>query len=213
MRRVNEENRKAFNVVRSQNARRTACREEVIKFRSEVLRKWRMDNPEKFMEIMRKGQSSPKRSRAEEWLYNNMLRERGFKRWVLVRCGKILKQVDFVRNKIWIEVDGCWHFGILFHKKSRFDPDKVHSRDVMLCAEAEKRGFTLIRLGTTGCWRGNGKRILREEWQDALKTLIKNRPEGVWLCGESYRSDMWEKDACSTWKFVTTPIILNSLME
>jgi hypothetical protein len=211
MRRVNSENREKFNKIRSKNAERTSMRPEIIKRRSAILQKWRDNNHEKFMEIMKKGQKAEKRSRAEEWMHENLLKD--YKRNVQIRCGEKLKQVDFVKDNIWIEIDGCWHFGIEFsHKQNRFDPSRVHQRDIMLCNEASNRGnVILIRIGL-GCWRGAGKRKLGGEWEKVLQMIIGSKKQGVWLLGKSYLQGLWEKDTCSIWKYVTSPTILPSLM-
>ena len=212
MRSTNDKFREKFNKIRSQNAIRTANRPDIIEFRSEVLAKWRKENPEKYQQILRDGRKSLRNSRAEEWIFKNVLSSLQYKRGSQIRCGSKLKQVDFVKGNIWIEVDGCWHFGIEF-SKGRFDANKVHARDMMLCKEAELRGdVSLVRLGLD-CWRGNGKRKLGEEWQTALEKLLKNPKPGIWLFGKSYQQGVWEKDICLTWKYVTQPTILPSLME
>jgi hypothetical protein len=119
-----------------------------------------------------------------------------------------LKEVDFIRGNIWIEVDGCWHFGMNF-TQTRYDPTKIHARDLMLCKEAERRGtITLVRLAPD-CWRGNGKAKLKLEWAAALNAILSNPKPGIWFFGESYLHGLWEKDICMTWKYVTNPITFN----
>ena len=210
MRMVNASYKDQFHTVRSENAKRTALRPDIIKRRAEVLALWRKSHPEEFKKITLKAQSAVKKSMAEEWLSKHVLTT-GYERSSQVRCGDRLKQVDFVcpEKGIWIEVDGCWHFGMTFTKKTRFDENKVHERDMMLCKEAQKRGLMLIRLGLE-CWRGHGKRMLKDEWKTALDTLLRNPIPGVWFFGKSYLQGLWEKDICTTWRYVTDPITLRS---
>jgi len=190
----------------SETAKKTSARPDIQKQRAERLARWRQENPEKFIAIMEKGCRAVKRSKAEEWLEKNVLLELGFRRNVRVRCGQNRKQCDFVRKDFWVEVDGCWHFGVKFSRNtsSRYDVNKVHVRDVMLNKEAERRGLTLVRLGLD-CWRGNGHRILRDEWLELLLRMISSPSPGVYLFGKCYEQGVWASDRCSTWKYVTHP--------
>lgn len=189
----------------SKTAQKTSARPEIQKKRAAVLAKWRKENPEAFAETTKRAQKAAKPSRAESWLQENVLKGLGFRRNAQVRCGEHRKQCDFVRGDFWIEVDGCWHFGMEFAKK-RYSAEQVHERDVMLNMEAERRKIVLVRLGL-GCWRGNGRYKLKGEWRMLLMALLENPVPGVYLFGECYTQGMWASDKCTTWKYVTKPTI------
>jgi very-short-patch-repair endonuclease len=187
----------------SRAAKKTSSRPEILAQRAERLAAWRKRSPEEFRATLQKMQASPRDSKAEKWLQENVLGGLGFTRNQQVRCGEKLKQVDFTRPDFWIEVDGCWHFGMDF-AKHRYSPEKIHERDVMLNREALRRGITLVRLGLN-CWRASGKRALKDEWKIPLMQLLQRPVLGVFLFGECYTQGLWASDRCETWKYVTQP--------
>ena len=89
----------------SESARKTSARPEIQAARAANLKQWREENPEKFAKCTEAAWKSPKLSRMENWLRNQLdwKSER-------VRCGVDRKSVDFVNGMIWIEVDGFYHF-------------------------------------------------------------------------------------------------------
>ena len=125
----------------SETAKKTAQRPEIIAQRANNLKKWREANPEKFAKITEAAWKSPKKSRMENWLREQL-------KWnsERIRCGEERKQVDFVKDKIWIEVDGFYHFfEHSSNSENQFRLLKVQKRDKMLNEECVKRGDEIGR--------------------------------------------------------------------
>lgn len=183
-------------------ARKTSSRKDIIESRTNVLKKWREKNPEKIQEILEKGRkigSLHRISREEDYLWNYVIDKEKFERSVTIICKEeSKKEVDFVSKKedIFIEVDGCWHFGMDFVKKkmTRYNPDKIHKRDLMLIDEIEKRGNLLIRIDA-GCFANSGIRRLKLEWEKIFNIIInKKNISGIYLLGNFYlQSNLWLK--------------------
>ena len=200
-----------FKATASITAIKTSARPEIQQQRAERLAIWRKNNPEKMTIITNKAIKAAKKSKAEEWLAVNLLNSLGYQRLAKIQCGEKLKQVDFLKDNMIIEVDGCWHFGQDFStKKRKVNPLKTHQRDIMLIQEVEKRQSTLIRVGI-GCYNGNGK--MRAAWLEILLKLLVEKLKGIWLLGKYYQLGLWVNDICTTWKYVTHPTIFSSLME
>jgi len=196
---------KVFREKASETAKKTSARPEIQKQRAAVLKKWREENPEKIKEILAKGRQSPKNSKAEIWIMENHLQKRNFQNKHSIMCGKKSKEVDFVRENIWIEIDGCWHFGPEFTKHTRYTGENVHKRDLTLIQEAQRRKIvTLIRVGVD-CMMGHGKTKIKPEWEKLFLQIVDDPIPNIYLFGESYLSNIWEKDICTTWKYVINP--------
>ena len=198
----------AFSVT----ARRTSARPEIQASRAANLKRWRDENPEKFREAVAKSTlASGKRSKNECGL-------RALIDWpqAQVRCGTERKQVDFVSEKVWIEVDGYYHF---FSPKRRPAPRKrpqrplenVQTRDEMLNAEARRRGITLIRLAGSCFHTSTGR--LRLIWEPWLMAMLRSPTPGVWCAGALYESCPWASGGCTILRSPPPPTTSSSQTE
>lgn len=187
----------------SETAKRTSARPEIQAARAALLRKWREENPEAFSKCTAAAQASPKRSKPEAWLRENLLL--GWPQGQ-IRCGEERKQVDFISESVWVEVDGFFHF---FEVKRIRDtrPSRlkrtlavVQGRDAMLNQEARSRGICLIRVGVD-CFARDG--ALRDEWKRTFTAMLHSMPPGVWCLGRLYEPVLWAQDGCTILKFPT----------
>jgi hypothetical protein len=173
-----------------------------IQARNEGWRLWRENNPEKFHRNMEKARKAVKLSKMESWLRNS-----GTLTWepTQIRCGSERKQVDFVSpdHKIWVEVDGSFHFVEFTPKKStKASLAVVQARDAMLNQECLKRqDVTLIRLDMN-CFCGRDRR-LKPKWLQWLSAMLLSPQPGIWCCGELYESVPWAQGTCTILKSPT----------
>ena len=173
----------------SETAKRTSARSDIQAQRAEQLKRWRDANPEAFMEITRKAQGSPKRSKMET-LLEPWLTELGFTRNVQLRAEGQRKQVDFVNRLTGtvIEVDGPWHF--LPIRGSAY-LGKVQQRDRMLDREILARSWRMIRISMQHFKSHTGE-VDPTVWQQ-VQTLLQHQTEsGIWCFGSLYESVSWD---------------------
>lgn len=173
----------------SETAKKTAARGEIQQQRAQRLKNWRDANPEAFSEIRAKAHASPKRSKMESWLAP-LLAEWGFVRNIRLRCGGLLKQVDFVHweQEILIEVDGPWHF---LPVRSPESLTKVQQRDRMLDAEVIRRGWRMIRFSMENFRSHTGE--LKSPSLEQLRILVEDRTwSGIRCFGSLYEQISWD---------------------
>jgi hypothetical protein len=174
----------------SETAKKTSLRKDVQEARALQLKKWRDKNPEKFSESILKAQKSPKKSRMEIWVRNKLNWEPSY-----VRCGQKRKFVDLVKDNIWIEVDGCFHFWEIKLKNSKrlHNFKNVQERDHMLKEEAiARKNITLFRLSLSIFHRRTGE--MYPEWYTLFQNMLQSPIPGVWCLGEYYELCPWAKD-------------------
>ena len=195
---------KLFREKASSTAIKTSARKEIQKQRSERLKKWRVQNPDKFRDIwknMTKSRKKWKKSKPEiflvSWLdkkypdifeWGKMIRSKEF-----LKNGKSdRKQVDF-RSKdrsIFIEIDGPFHFENLSREKQLNSDDindaisKTINRDEMLEKIILDKSKTLIRIGY-GCWQ-NRSGIIKEQVLLKVSQIIEQKLIGIYKLGECY---------------------------
>lgn len=177
-------------------AKKTSARPEIQAARSEKLRLWREREPERFKEIAQKAMRSAKKSKAEAWMRNHL----GWTEAQVV-CGVDRKQVDLVSptKKIWIEVDGHWHFFGHRSKKEKPRPDLLairQARDSMLNAEARRRGDVMLVRMAASCFVSSSGRI-RDDWLEWLTATLLSPTPGVYCAGELYESAPWALEGCT----------------
>lgn len=199
-----ESHRKASSIT----ARITSARPEIQQQRAERLKKWRKENPEKFAKCTEAAQRSSKKSRMEAWL-RMQINWKGKKIRCKKRPNKKWKQVDFVKGKIWIEVDGFYHF--FEHPKNveskKFRLPTVQQRDEMLLEECIRRkDVMLIRLDMT-CFHSSTGRM-KTQWWTLLQSMLISVTLGIYCLGELYESCPWAKNKCTIWKSPVQPTTL-----
>lgn len=183
-----------------------------IQARVEGSRRWRSRHPEVFKANLERARSHRKTSKMETWL-----RTSGTLPWpsAQIRCGDQRKQVDFVSpdHKIWVEVDGSFHFVDFAPKKSaKASLANVQARDAMLNREARARGnVTLIRMDAS-CFCGRERR-LTSAWAEWLIAMLRSPVPGIWCCGKSYKSVPWDHEGCTILKLLTPSTTSSSLTE
>jgi hypothetical protein len=186
----------------------------------EAARKWRAVNPQAFAENTRKMYETPKTrknglpySKAEHWLRKSgVLTWDGMQVQCLTESGRERKQVDFVSpdHKIWVEVDGFFHFFELAPRKLR-KPSLVYvqARDAMLNEEARHRGdVMLIRLSGNCFKTANGK--MRDGWLTWFIAMLHSPVPGVWCAGALYESVPWARSGCVILKSLTPSTTFSS---
>jgi hypothetical protein len=183
-------------VASSKTARLTSARPEIQAARAENLRKWREANPEAFAKCVEAAMRSPKRSKMETWLRLQL-------GWDMarIRCKKtkIQKQVDLVKGKVWIEVDGFYHFLENPHVGRKQTLQDVQQRDLLLKNEAIRRGdITLLRLGMECFASSTG--AMKLEWYQLLQDMLASPIPGVWCFGKLYESCPWASEGCTILK-------------
>lgn len=206
-RQLNHNTSDAQRLAASIAAKKTSSRRDIQLQRASRLRKWQLEHPEEFRAIIMKLQSSPKnKSKADEWLRTKIPWPQG-----QVSCGSDRKQVDFVSDNVWIEVDGFWHFFLPARKKDR-RPSRlkrtllsVQDRDVMLNHEAIRRGVMLLRIAGS-CFKSHTGEM-REEWLPIVLAMLRYPTPGVWCLGRLYEYAPWAQKECTILKFPTQSII------
>lgn len=200
----------------AQNAEKVIEHSRILIERARI---WRRENPEAFAEATRKMVQAPKRrkdgspwSKAEAWL-----RKTGTLTWdsAQVRCGEERKQVDFVGpdHKIWVEVDGFFHFFELKAKRSRKAPlATVQARDAMLNEEARRRGDVMLLRFSGGCFRSSDGKM-KVEWSGWLSAMLRSPIPGIWCCGKLYESVPWVSGGCTILKSPTRDTTSSSPTE
>jgi very-short-patch-repair endonuclease len=175
----------------SETAKKTSARSDVQEQRSAQLKKWRVDNPEKFAATLAKAMASPKLSKMEMYLEPYLV-EKGFTRSVRMSCGdtKTLKQVDFVhkKQKIVIEVDGPWHF-LPIHSVEQLAT--VQARDHLLNQEIMRRNWRLIRLSMQ-CFKSNTGVLITPNLETLFSKIDDNTWMGVLCFGSLYEPRFWD---------------------
>jgi hypothetical protein len=184
----------------SETAKRTSARRDIQLQRAERLKRWREENPEKFKKTIQLAMKSPKKSKMESWLRDDL----GWKSRY-VRCGDDRKFVDMANGKIWIEVDGCFHFWEVKRKNSKRPHNfkRVQERDNMLKEEALRRkNITLIRLSMS-CFYRKGR--MKEEWYTLLLNMLRSPKPGVFCAGEFYEHCPWADSSVTILKSPVLP--------
>lgn len=173
----------------SQSAINTSKRPDILLKRTENLKKWREENPEALDAIFRSGQLSSKKSKLEMWVKNNLLKDGWSPQ--RIECNQDRKYVDFVNGKIWIEIDGPFHFYEMFHSRPL---KNVQTRDELLKNECLRRqDVTLIHIDFK-CFHRTGR--MKDEWQQIFMQMLRLNQPGVWCLGELYELTPWAKDGC-----------------
>jgi hypothetical protein len=201
-RQLNHNQSESQRLASSKAAKITSRRPEIQQQRAQVLAQWRLDNPEEFAKCIMAAQKSSKReSKPELWLKQHLGES-----WktIQIRCLDKLKQVDLVKDNIWIEVDGFWHF---FDTKRTKDlrPSRLKNtlslrqyRDLILKDEAIRRGnVTLLRFSVE-CFYRTGE--MKPEWIQYLTQILQSPKPGIWCHGKLYELCPWAKEGCSTLK-------------
>ncbi len=199
MEKLNEDNlaperKKIF----SDTARKTSMRPELLKQRSENLKKWREENPEEFAKCTEAAYKSPKRSKMEAWLRTQL-------NWTCerIRCGEIQKQVDFVKENIWIEVDGFYHFfEHPSNSENQYRLPKVQARDQMLNEECIKRANIMLLRLSMECFHSSTGAMRTEIWK-WVQGMLRSPIPGIWCIGKLYESCPWVNATCSILKLPT----------
>jgi hypothetical protein len=158
--------------------------------RAKQLSEWRKNNPEKFAACTEAAWKSSKRSRMEQWLKATL-------GWEMskIRCGEFRKQVDFVKDHVWIEIDGPHHFKETWPVKWNRPWSIIQERDQMLKEEAiSRKNITLIRAGMECFKSSNG--AMKEEWFQVLTYMLGYPIPGIWCLGKLYESVPWANDKC-----------------
>lgn len=179
--------------IASKTAIETSKRPELLKQRSGNLKRWRIENPEKLILCTIAAQKSSKRSKFEKWMHLNLLNE--FEQQVRIQHENGRRYVDFVKDKIWIEVDGPHHFFSFFKECKLID---IIEKDSYLKAEClKRRNICLIRISIK-CFHNTGR--MRDEWQLILNKILNIPKPGIWCLGELYESLQWAKEECTILK-------------
>lgn len=180
-------------------------------------KQWHKDHPEESKEIVDRLHASPKKGKAEPWL-----RSSGTLTWDggRILCGEKWKQVDFVSETVWVEVDGFYHFFALPAPSNDNSGEKatlyqerfvtIQARDAMLNEEARKRGVMLIRLAGSCFYTPDGRMF--PEWQDWLSRMLHSPVPGVWCAGKLYESVPWAQSGCTILRSPTPSTISSSRM-
>lgn len=195
----------------SKAARLTAQRPEIISQRSANLAKWRKENPEKFSECVKAAQAAAKgRSKAELWV-GSYLGDMWRDSQIFCRAANSNKQVDFVCGKIWIEIDGFWHFNETKRVKD-LRPSRLKQtlearqyRDAILKDEALRRGDIMLLRFSVECFYRNGE--MKPEWLQCLIAMLQSPKPGIWCHGKLYESPPWAKEGCTILKYPTPSTI------
>lgn len=199
----------------SKAARKTSARRDIQLQRAAKLKVWQDSHPEELKKNIEAAQKEAgKRSRNEVGL-RKML---GWEDAQIV-CGTERKQIDFISpdGKIWIEVDGYWHFFSHKNVKDQRPSRKidrlpiVQARDAMLNVEARKRGVTLIRLAGACFWTSSGR--LKDECQEWLTAMLQSPIPGVYCVGALYDTVPWASEGCTILKLTTQNTTSSCLME
>ena len=110
-------------------------------------------------------------------------------------------------GRVWIEVDGYWHF--FGHKNVKDQrPSRqidrlavVQAKDAMLNQEARDRGVCLLRIATSCFYSKSGR--MKETWLAWLTAMLRSPMPGVFCAGELYESAPWASSGCTIWKSPT----------
>lgn len=192
--------------VFSATAKKTAARPEVQAARAARLEAWRKANPDKLALCTEAACRSPKHSKMEAWLRSKL-------GWDMsqIRCGEERKQVDFVWDEIWIEVDGHFHFNEPPVLGGRYKPlSYIQLRDAMLNAEAVRRGDVMLIRAAMTCFVGTSGEM-KPEWFRLLTDMLASPTPGVWCFGGLYESCPWANGGCTILKSPVLPITSSSL--
>lgn len=119
-----------------------------------------------------------------------------------------------VKGKIWIEVDGFYHF--FEHPKSmksgNFQLPVVKERDAMLKEECLRRkNITLIRVDMS-CFHSSTARM-ETKWWDLFQSMLQSPKPGVWCLGEFYEQCQWASSGVTILKSPAQPTTSSFLAE
>jgi very-short-patch-repair endonuclease len=179
--------------ISSVTAQRTSARRDIQLKRGENLRRWRVNNPEKFSEIFTK-LSKCFASKPELTLHQLLVQEFSSKNFVrnqhLKRRGKFLttkshvRQVDIYspEEKIVVEFDGVYHFKPV---KSDVELAYIQRKDQELNHVLVEEGFTLIRVSYDQFKYARGGHF-REECLSEIRRILNTGERGLFLIGSSY---------------------------
>ena len=206
-----------FREKASKTAIRTSKDPEIVKQRTENLRKWRRQNPEIFREkcttpMLKKLSEGPKKTKAEhylgDWLkqhikekefrYGGQLRSKEYE--TLNKSGR--KQIDFVSldRTVFIELDGPFHFEEfdgrqdvkLFEKRKVVENiQKTIKKDKITEELIRKKEKCLIRISYEN-WNQKGR--IDDEVLEQIKTIIEERKKGIFYFGKAYKKHYKEKN-------------------
>lgn len=197
--------RQDFRERASKTAKITSSRNDIVTQRTDRLKTWREENPEKFKNKCWKKMISSrkkwKKSKPEifmnSWLdskypdtfeWGKMLRSKEFS-----KIGKSdRKQIDFrSKNKnIFIEIDGPFHFKNLSRKEENHSEiieeaiERARNRDEILEKIIKQKNKTLIRIGY-GSWKNRSGEINQELLQK-VSQIIEQKLIGIFKFGEVY---------------------------
>jgi predicted transcriptional regulator/very-short-patch-repair endonuclease len=180
-----------FRKKASDTAKITSAREDIKEDRGKRLKKWRVENPEKFNKIVdRLHQFS---SKPEKELYekiNLLFPEFSFKRNQQINRRNVfkinksgIKQVDIlsISKKIIVEFDGILHFKNI---KKWNQLEKVSSKDEEL--NSLKDEFCIIRVSHDQFSYSQFSYGFNENCMSKIKEIIQNATPGLHLIGEAY---------------------------
>lgn len=207
-RQIKHNQRPEQRAIASKTAKITSARPEIKYARYLNLEKWAKANPEQHRNNLLKGLVSIKnKSKMENWL-----RESGTLTWSdgKISCANSrLKIVDFVKDKIWIEIDGFYHFfdpKHTFLEKGITSLERCYQADERLKNEALKRGDVMLLRFSMECFVAYSGRM-KDECITWMNQMIQNPKPGIWCVGKLYESTPWTKDKCTILKLPIQNII------
>ena len=168
----------------SRTARITSSRPEILQNRSENLRRWRDENPEKF-ELIVTRLLTTRISRPEKVLHD-LLKDFDLRRQVTVQhdsspttTKKLRVDLGCLKRKILIEFDGPFHF------KPIMGLDRLEyrrRRDKSLENYAVENEMTLIRIAQSEWIKGR----FRDSCMKEVIAILENPIPGIYYFGEEY---------------------------
>lgn len=180
-----------FRKKASETAKKTSKREGVLDKRTQQLKDWRENNPEKFSKILSKlhsrYQSKPEKELFD--LIKNLFPYLNFKRNQQLFNEKFIsnktkrKQIDILskNNKIIIEFDGKLHFENIKNWNQLNDYKK---RDQELNSLSDE--FCIIRISYDQYSYRKIDSGFKQECVDKISQIINNNEPGLNLIGEAY---------------------------
>jgi len=177
-----------FRKKSSETAKITSARPEILKRRTEQLRKWREENWEEFYEKCVVKYINGWTSRPETALFEIVSSIEGysFKRSQRVKSVTFptkskFRQVDIgdIKLRVYLEFDGDLHFQKKFESQ---DLDEIQLKDKLLDEHIEKHNWTLIRISYDQ-WN---KKEFKKECLEQLFESLKNPQPGVTRIGKMY---------------------------
>lgn len=179
-----------FRQKSSKTAIKTSARPEILKKRSEQLKKWRDSNFEEFYEKCVRAMLNCWHSKPQLALFElaKMIDGYSFKSNQFVKSETFTKkskrkQIDIADSKmrVYIEFDGPYHF-----KNINGTLEEIQSSDKLLDEHITRHGWTLIRVSYD---QWNGKKF-DDACLKQFFEVLKNPKPGVVKIGKAYEAEL-----------------------